>query len=332
VVNVVKYVNHGKSLAENTYRLTQDEINIHMESIKKVLEQNSDVSYLDRLARKSEKQYYKTRPSAPVEVLRDAKILLNRFDGGGLPIYHEMEIDDTDQKRVDMIDAIKHYRGRTTVFETGTTKTNMVKSQMMQNMREKQKKTLEKLKAQGYDPKDQGKQTPEFMMNQMNNDIMSNAASKDFDSAGLLIDPNADDEMTKMLKKRAGIKEKIQKRWDGKKYVRIDAGNTKYMKTWSGQKVKASFKSDKYEKWKHMNKADAITDSANMIMDEKMKPAVNEKTGVKRKFNTDIKSEVKNRQQVQKYNKVQEKKHEKLMYDKKKHESRVKAQKKNKRK
>ena len=184
-MNVVKYVNHGKSLAENTYRLTQDEINIHAESIKKVLEQNNDVSYLDRLARKSEKQYYKTRPSAPTEVLRDAKILLNRFDGGGLPIYHEMEIDDTDQKRVDMIDQIKHYRGRTTVFETGTTKTNMVKSQMMQNMREKQKKTLEKLKAQGYDPRDQGKQQPEFMMSQMNNDEMSKAASKDFDSAGL---------------------------------------------------------------------------------------------------------------------------------------------------
>ena len=57
-----------------------------------------------------------------------------------------------------------------------------------------------------------------------------------------------------MLKKRAGIKEKIQKRWDGKKYVRIDAGNTKYMKTASGQKVKASFKQNKYSAFKIIRK------------------------------------------------------------------------------
>lgn len=78
-----------------------------------------------------------------------------------------------------------------------------------------------------------------------------------------------------------------------------------------------------------MNKVDAIVDSTNLIMDEKMKPAM--KAGVKRKFNKDVKSEVKNREQVTKYNVVQQKKHEKMMYDKKKHESRVKAQKNNKR-
>ena len=142
------------------------------------------MSYLDRLARKSEKQYYKTRPSAPSDCLRDAKILLNKFDGGGLPIYHEMEIDDEDQKRVDMIDAIKNYRGRTTVFETGTTKSTLSQSQMMGKMREKQKKTLEKLKMQGYDPRDSKDVQPEFMLSQMNADDMG-AGSKDFDSTGL---------------------------------------------------------------------------------------------------------------------------------------------------
>ena len=58
-----------------------------------------------------------------------------------------------------------------------------------------------------------------------------------------------------------------------------------------------------------------------------MKPAM--KAGVKRKFNKDVKSEVKNREQVAKYNKLVQKKHEKMMYDKKKHESRVSRQKKN---
>ena len=132
--------------------------------------------------------------------------------------------------------------------------------------------------------------------------------------------------MTKSLKKRAGIKEKVKKRWDGKKYVRVDAGNTKFMKTNAGQKVKASFKQNKYEKWKHQNKIDAIVDGANMLMEDSLKPAM--KAGVKRKFNKDVKSEIKNRQQVAKYNKVQQKKHEKMMYDKKKHESRVAKKKK----
>merc|ERR1712050_141298 len=155
-------------------------------------------------------------------------------------------------------------------------------------LREKQKKTLEKLKMQGYDPRDSKDVQPEFMLSQMNADDMG-AGSKDFDSTGLRIDPAADDEMTKMLKKRAGIKEKVKKKWDGKKYVRVDAGNTKFMKTNSGQKVKASFKQNKYEKWKHQNKIDSIVDSANMLMEDNLKPAM--KAGVKRKFNKDVKSE-----------------------------------------
>jgi len=324
VVSVAKHVNKGAALVDNAYRLTQDELNVHLASVDKVATMNADVKYLKGLARKSEKQYYKTRPSAPSSCLRDSKILLSKYDGGGLPIYHECEISADDQTRVDMIDAIKNYRGKTTIFEVNTTKSTLRKAKVMENQRRKQQKTMENLKTAGYDPKDIEHQ-PEFLLSQANQD----QPSKDADSTGLLLTSHQkDDDMTKMLKKRAGVKEKVAKRWDGKKYVRVDAGNQKYIKTGSGQRVKASFKQNAYEKWKKHQQIDHTQGEFS----ERSQEFNKFKAGMKRTHDKTAKNEIKNREQVAKFRKIKAKKHEKMQYDKKRNEQRVKNRKKNSKK
>lgn len=64
VVQVVNYVKRVEDLNRHAYRLPLDELNIHSESVDKLTESNLDIEYLRKLAKKSEKQYYKTRPSA----------------------------------------------------------------------------------------------------------------------------------------------------------------------------------------------------------------------------------------------------------------------------
>lgn len=178
-----------------------------------------------------------------------------------------------------------------------------------------------------------------------NEDTATISTLRDLDKSGLgSVMVNVDDDiMTKMLKKRAGMKEKIQKKWDGKKYVRVDAGNQKYMKSITGQKLKASFKNNHYEKWlkkkdRQMASLDEDQDgssnqfgqiggglapaNARATLNIKKQKIDKTKLGFRRK-NEGL-NEVRNKQQIGKYHKIEQKKKEKELYNKKKHQQRMK--------
>lgn len=92
-------------------------------------------------------------------------------------------------------------------------------------------------------------------------------------------------------------------------YVRKDAGNTKLMKTESGQKIKASFKNKKYEKWMRSQKLNV----GGQVAEDHEPPIKKMKSG---------KNEIKNTQQIVKFRKEKIKKMEKANYDKMKHKQR----------
>jgi len=299
-VEVMTYVEKKEVLDNEVFQIPHDEINVFTDIVNKKCNSNGDLEYLRKLATKSESKYTKSRGSASPPAVREAKILTESWSKGNIPVHPCCDISEQDEERLKFLAAIKNYSSRSTIFEINTTRNTLDKAKVMENKRKKSKinkLNREKLK----------ENIPEEFDNLNKQDKV--IVTKQSDSSSLGFVPEKEDEMMQMLKRRAGIKARVEKRWNGKKYVRKDAGNTKLMKTESGQKIKASFKNKKYEKWIRSQKLNV----GGQVADDHEPPIKKMKSG---------KNEIKNTQQIVKFRKEKIKKMEKANYDKMKHKQR----------
>ncbi|XP_064482457.1 ATP-dependent RNA helicase DDX54-like [Ornithodoros turicata] len=221
----------------------------------------ADLKNLERVCENAMKQYIRSRPSPSAESVRRAKHLF----GSGL-CDHPLFLDSATAE-VDILEAVKNFKPRSTIFEIGSTAKNTSFS-MMKKKRQKHDSLIQQPEETGNKVKLRHKnfRDTEFYIPHISSDFHSERGLKmeksfEQEASDAVLDLTADENQRHSKMK-----------WDRKKkrYIQEDDPKKKKIRTESGVWIPASYKTNIYKQWKDKSKVDDREDVPKMSACEQL--------------------------------------------------------------
>lgn len=260
------------------------------EIIQRWHQHNIELESMLKVCDNAMKPYLKTREPAPAVSVKAAKDIHRKVIGIH-PMFNEpgAQIDNT--KSDSMLDRIKSYKPRATVFELGH---KVPPEPTEESAKKKREKSVTKQPTSG-EPKVREFQDKKFYLKYQPDDY---AREKELNIKSATLDLIADENIKR-------------KRWDRKRknYVTTvtDEQRSKKIKTESGAYISASYRSGLFDKWKQSSKLDQRDDPAD----------ANDRPGLQR-LRSKLKApkrrgrELKNPEQIFKDREIREKRDQRL--------------------
>ena len=116
--------------------MIRDRLERCCEEAAKIIQNDEDLLGMCEVAQKGEKQYLRTRNSAPAECVKKAKKLAQSESSRGTNMLFDADQnDDSEQQRLDMLAKVSGFRPQETVFEIGKRGTGSEAAEIMRKRR-----------------------------------------------------------------------------------------------------------------------------------------------------------------------------------------------------